>query len=113
MTNREIVHEESQKLLKEGKIKPTGKVYHWTDEEGMEHTYVESEAIHTFAAWKQLGYVVRKGEKAVAKFPIWKYTTKKVEKDDGTEEDRSSMFMKMSAFFSASQVEKLANEEAV
>lgn len=113
MTNRQIVWEESQRLLAAGKIKPTGRVYNWTDEEGMEHTYVEPEPIHTFAAWKELGYVVRKGEKAVAKFPIWKYAAKKVEKDDGTEEDRSSMFMKMSAFFSESQVEKLVNEEAM
>ena len=65
--------------------------------------------------WKQLGYQVKKGQKAVASFTIWKHTSKKEEMEvtytDGTkgieEVDNSRMFMKLSSFFSASQVEKI------
>lgn len=64
-----------------------------------------NDEIHTFAHWKSLGYSVRKGEKAVAKFPIWKMGTKK--NDDGEEENTGRMFLKNSAFFSTSQVEPL------
>lgn len=64
----------------------------------------ESEEIHTFQKWKSLGYTVRKGEKAVASFTIWKHTTK-TDKESG--EESASMFMKKAHFFSTSQVEKI------
>ncbi len=63
------------------------------------------EELHTFQRWKALGYSVKKGEHAVAKFPIWKMGTKK--DDDGEEETTGRMFMKTSAFFKTSQVEPL------
>lgn len=65
------------------------------------------EAIHTFALWKQLGYSVKKGEKAIAKFAIWKHTSKTVENEDGEEEEKTNMFLKTAAFFKLSQVEKI------
>ncbi len=63
--------------------------------------------IHTYGHWKSLGYTVKKGEKAIAKFPIWKYTKDK--KKDMTEEEAQAngyCFMKNSAWFSDKQVEK-------
>lgn len=86
MTNLAIIAEQEVLLIHEGKMQP--------DEE-----------IHTFQRWKALGYSVKKGEHAVAKFPIWKMGTKKTE--DG-EETTGRMFMKNSAFFSTRQVEPLA-----
>ena len=67
------------------------------------------EEIHTFQKWQQLGYSVKKGEKSEIKFPIWKYAGKKT-KDDETGEEKEvnpHCFMKMSAFFKASQVEPM------
>lgn len=64
------------------------------------------ETIHTYAKWKSLGYQVRKGEKAIAQFPIWKHTSKKkVDKETGEEIDNSKMFMKTASFFKLSQVD--------
>lgn len=104
MTNKQIIFNEEQKLAEQGKIKYTGRmvIIQGIDENPVE--YKETEQIHTFAAWKELGYVVCKGQKAVAKFPIWKYVSRKNEE---TDEENSKMFMKVAAFFSSSQVEKL------
>lgn len=87
MTNAQIITENMILLAMNGAIQP--------DEE-----------IHTFQRWKALGYSVKKGEHAVAKFPIWKMGTKK--NDDGEEETTGRMFLKTSAFFKTSQVEPLA-----
>ena len=65
--------------------------------------------IHTFQRWKALGYSVKKGEHAIAKFAIWKMGTRKTKNDDGEEEETTTgrCFMKTSAFFSSAQVEPL------
>lgn len=62
------------------------------------------ETVHTYAAWKSIGYQVKKGSKALFKTKIWKHTSKK--NDNG--EDESKMFMTNAAFFGMSQVEKIA-----
>lgn len=64
------------------------------------------EPAHTYTKWKQLGFQVRKGEKAAFKTSIWKHTTKVVERD-GKEEEQGRMFMKTAAFFTLSQVDKV------
>lgn len=87
MTNAQIITENKIILAMNGAIQP-------------------GEEIHTFARWKSLGYSVKKGEKAIAKFPIWKMGTKKDE--DGEEKETGRMFLKNSAFFSTRQVEPLA-----
>lgn len=61
-----------------------------------------TEQIHTYNRWKQLGFQVQKGSKAVAKITIWKASRKKSDEDD---EDEPRMFMKTASFFAASQVE--------
>lgn len=68
-----------------------------------------TEEIHTFEHWKSLGYSVKKGEHSDIKFAIWKYSDgKKKDKETGEEtEGKAHCFMKLSAFFKASQVEPL------
>lgn len=86
MTNAQLIMENTLILVMAGKIGA-------------------NDEIHTFAHWKDLGFSVRKGEKAVAKFPIWKMGTRK--NNDGEEENTGRMFLKTSAFFSTAQVEPL------
>ena len=88
MTNAEIIAIEMFTLIKDG-------------------TITADEEIHTFAMWKAMGYSIKKGEKAIAKFPIWKFTSKETE--DGNTDDK--MFMKMSCFFSTRQVTKVVKED--
>jgi len=94
-TNMQLIEDMTMSLALSGTIKP--------DEE-----------IHTFAHWKSLGFSVRKGEKAVVSFPIWKYSTSKKSGSDETDgengEKTGKMFMKNSHFFSTSQVEKITPE---
>lgn len=68
-------------------------------------TILESEEIHTFAKWRELGYSVKRGEKCIVKLTIWKHTSRT---NKETQEEESKMFMKTAAFFSTSQVEKIA-----
>ena len=104
MTNKQIIFAEEQNLAEQGKIKYTGRTVVFQEMDGEPVEFKETEQIHTFAAWKELGYIVKKGQKAVAKFPIWKYVSKKNEE---TNKEDSKMFMKVAAFFSSSQVEKI------
>lgn len=92
MTNAEIIYRESIELVKQGVLKAIAG---------------QPEPIHTFAKWKSVGYSVKKGEKAIAKITIWKYTTRTKTDDDGNEIDDSKCFPKVSAFFKTSQVEKV------
>lgn len=108
MTNVDIIMAERLELMKQGKIGTTGRVFTMTDSAGAEIRVPEPEEIHTFAAWKSAGFAVRKGEKAIAKFPVWKYTSKVVENDDGEEEEHGRMYMKTAAFFARSQVDPIA-----
>lgn len=90
VTNAEIIAREEENLFEEGIIE--------VDEE-----------IHTFARWKAKGYKVKKGEKAVATFEVWKPCKVKVkdEKGEETGEIKKKLFMVKSAFFSTRQVEKI------
>ena len=129
MTNEQIIFNASAELLKAGKIKPTSETYTVVLEDGSKETRFVPEPIHTFAMWKNLGYSVKKGEKAVAMITIWKHTEKEREL---TQEEKESMnaatlmaltdgtgdtvktencFMKTSAFFTFDQVEKTDPEK--
>lgn len=84
---------------------------------------------HTFAAWKQAGYIVKKGQKAAFKADIWKYVEKKGTMTEeeaerlnsimtgpngeplhkaGDETTSSRYIKKLSFFFGPDQVEKIA-----
>ena len=118
MTNAQIILNESISLMEQGKLKGSGQYAEIETESGT-MTVELPEEIHTFNGWKQLGFSVKKGEKSSIKFPIWKHTTKMLNTDTGNAEldkmntqineqgGQTNMFMKMSAWFTASQVEPI------
>lgn len=100
MTNAEIIFRAQVDLVKAGLLE--------VDEDGIE-------PIHTFEVWRQMGYTVMKGEKALVKLSIWKQGTKKAKKGDNEDESGEKgkkggtfFFLKESHFFKASQVAPLA-----
>ena len=113
MTNAQIIFAQAQSLAEQGLIKYTGRTFKAQNPAGEIVEIKETEAIHTFATWKSMGYMVQKGEKAVAAFTIWKHSASKkdsVQDKDGNElqyVDKGRMFMKTAHFFSASQVAKI------
>lgn len=119
MTNEAIIFGERIKLAEAGVIGYTGNEIAVVNAAGEQFVIAEPEELHTFAVWKKMGFVVKKGEKAIAQFPIWNYSQKKVLDEDkkpvldedGNEMVKSSMYMKVAAFFTASQVEKFTKKE--
>lgn len=110
MTNASIILNESIRLMNDGVLTGTGRFVEVENADGTTDLLELPEEIHTFAAWKQRGYVVRKGEKAVASFPVWKYVTRKNTPDvpqDAEETPNGYCRMKLSNFFAARQVEPL------
>lgn len=108
MTNATIIFNESVKLMENGLLKGTGQYVEVENEDGSKTQLEIPEEIHTFSAWKSMGYSVKKGEHAVAKFPIWKHTSKTVIDENNEESEKTSMFMKTAAFFKSAQVELIA-----
>lgn len=115
MTNNDIIFMQSQQLAKDGKIAYTGRTFTGVREDGTEVEIKETEPIHTFAEWKKAGYMVKRGQHAVAKFSIWMFTDKpsrqtqeaRAQAGQDTESADPHYYMKQSAFFSLSQVELL------
>lgn len=115
MTNADIIFSESQKLAENGAIAYTGRTIPVVLADGTESEIKETEPIHTFAEWKKAGFIVKKGQHAVAKFPIWMYTdrpsrrTQEARQEAGrdTEAPDPHYYMKVSAFFSESQVQPI------
>lgn len=117
MTNAEIIFNHSVKLLEDGIIKGTGEYCEIEHEDGSREKKELPEAIHTFAAWKERGRSVKKGEKAVADFCIWKSSVKMLDTDTGDAENdkinaainaeggEKSIFMKRAFFFTFDQTE--------
>ena len=109
MTNAQIIFNASVDLMNDGVIKGTGRFFTYEDENGETKTLEEPEALHTFAAWKDYGRQVKKGEKCKARIDIWKqgkaYTKKN---EDGSEEEKAGrMFMKTAYFFTIDQTEPI------
>lgn len=104
MTNAQIITSARFSLMEQGVIGSTGRMIEIEDENG-KRTVPEPEEIHTYQAWKQLGYQVKKGQKAIAAFTIWKHTSKE---NKETDEKEDKMFMKNAHFFKPSQVEAIA-----
>lgn len=107
MTNAMLIFNEACRLMDEGIIGTTGRSVTVEDEKGNKVTYLEPEAIHTYAKWKELGFQVQKGQKAISEISIWKYVKSK-NADEAAEVDESKMFLKKSFFFSAAQVKPIA-----
>lgn len=113
MTNAMIILLESVKLMEEGILKSTGEKM-IVEDEGVKKELDVPEPIHTYQAWKSMGYQVKKGSKAVAQFPVWKYITgkmKEAEVNDDVDveqnENRGYCRMKTASFFTRGQVEKI------
>ena len=95
MTNAQIISLATAKFVEKGTLKLVDGI---------------PEEIHTFEAWKERGYIVRKGEKSDIRITIWKHGTKKIKDKDGNESEKSSMFLKESAFFRRSQVDEISKK---
>ncbi len=110
MTNEQIIFNKSIMLMEQGLIGTTGRSIELEQEDGSKKTIMEPVPIHTFAGWKSLGYQVQRGQKAVAKFPIWKYKSGGSYKNQNTGEEESieeKMFLTEAFFFSQNQVESI------
>jgi len=109
MTNAMIIMIESVKLMEDGVIKGSGIKGKTSDGKIVELP----EVIHTYAVWKSLGYQVKKGEKAVAQFPIWKYVKgKKTDESEEVDGEKNNGYCRMvtASFFTKEQVEKIKEE---
>ena len=105
ITNQQIILTESLRLMAEGVLKPTGRVFIRELDDGTKQELPEPEPIHTYNGWKELGYQVKKGEHAKAQFPIWKW---KGQKDEETGEEAGGKCYQRKAFwFTFDQVEKV------
>lgn len=109
MTNAMIIEMEKIRLLTEGVLHYTGRTVEVYNvalarvEEG-----AEIQPIHTYQGWRARGYQVRKGQKAVAQFPIWKYTKGKTKDMDEEEaQQRGYCFMKNASWFTDEQVDPI------
>jgi hypothetical protein len=109
MTNNMIITLKQLELVEAGILHYTGRTIQGVNVFTGELADIpEIEAIHTYAHWKSLGYQVKKGEKAIIQFPIWKYTTgKKNESDEDEAQKTGHCFMKNSSWFSERQVERI------
>lgn len=119
MTNNMIIFWASVELMKEGKLSGTGRMVEIELDDGQRISVEEPEEIHTFAAWKKMGFIVKKGEKATAQINIWKHTVKQLPTDTPSEEvnkanklindqgGQENMFRKTASFFTAAQVQPL------
>lgn len=108
MTNEQIIFNVRVQLMEEGKIGSTGRFFEIQNEEGKTEKIPEPEEIHSFSRWKEYGYSVKKGEKAIAKIEIWKKGTKKEEtEEEENAEKKERMFKKVAFFFSPAQVEPI------
>ena len=112
MTNAMILMIETQKLAEEGILKYTGRTFQGMNMAGEEITVKEVEPIHTYAGWKDRGYIVKKGAKSEIKFPIWHYRRSKP-KDMSEEEAQTKgyCYMRVAAWFKFDQVEKPKDKE--
>ena len=109
MTNAMIIMLKQLELVEAGILHYTGRTIQGINVfTGEMEDIQEIETIHTYSYWKSLGYQVKKGEKAIIQFPVWKYTTGK--KKDESEEEAQKIghcFMKNSSWFSERQVTKI------
>lgn len=111
MTNAAIILDESIRLMNDGILQGSGRFAQIETADGEPELLELPEEIHTFNAWKQRGYCVKKGEHAVASFSIWKYIKGKEADDlpDTEDAEKTGGYcrLKLSHFFTAAQVQPL------
>lgn len=113
MKNSEIVFANRVFLMEQGVIKGIpGTSLLWKDDQG-EREIMMPEEIKTFDAWRKEGFIVQKGQHAVAKFQIWMPKTKKGKKVEAGESENADdaemmakgFYKKLSYFFTRDQVQ--------
>lgn len=72
---------------------------------GLSMKYSEEE-IKSFQQWRNMGYKVKKGEKAALKVKLW-YPSTYVKEND---KEETKFYMKTTALFTIDQVEKIKEE---
>ncbi len=110
MTNEMIIFNNRVALMDEGVIKGTGNIIEVENEDGEKIQIEEPEELHTYQGWKAIGRQVKKGEKCIATFMIWKHTTKKKKSESEDEEEQEKMFMTKAFFFRECQTEAITEE---
>ena len=114
ITNAEIVTMEQLRLLEEGVLHYTGRKLKGINLAGEECEIDEIQPLNTVAAWNKLGYKIIKGQHPIARFSIWTPSKRKPKEEDGEEVQKSGRrycYMKMSNFFTDTQVVKMTEEE--
>ena len=104
MTNEMIILMEQIRLYNKGTLKGTGRTVRVLFQDGYREIE-EIEPIHTYQYWKNHGFQVQKGEKAITQIMIWKHVINKKKNSD--EEGEEKMFMKRTSFFKSSQVKAI------
>lgn len=110
MTNKQIILEESLRLVEAGILKSTGVMDYIELEDESVIEFEVPEAINTYQRWKQLGYAVKKGEKAITCIKVWKPFKSKaedVDTEDEENQDKTHMYLKKAYFFKQDQCEKI------
>lgn len=112
MTNEQIILSNRVFLMEEGVLEGTGEMFVFEDESGRREIEMPEE-IHTFQVWKSMGYMVKKGEHSIARFPIWQLSKKadrKKDEEDGEDDKKDEngrFYMQIAHFFAKKQVEKM------
>ena len=70
------------------------------------HNIPLSAPLYTYAAWRSMGYQVKKGERCCHRVCLWKYGEKKIEQE-GQERTVGRCFHKTMSLFTREQVEKI------
>ena len=91
MKNIYIIASAKEMLYKQGVLK--------LDENGF------IEEIHTFVKWKELGYIVKQGEKHRCKITIWKHSKRRIDEEGNVKP--SKMFLGPACFFTREQVTEI------
>lgn len=109
-----IILNERLVAAEHGIIGTTGRMITLETNDGDKVTVAEPEEMHTFQTWKELGFIVQKGQKAKITTRLWKYNSKKKKSEDSKEEadgEKSRDYYMCKAFlFSASQVARIEDE---
>lgn len=111
MTNVEIIFNESVKLMNDKHISGSGVVGYSPDGKKMELP----ETIHTPATWRQLGFAVKKGQKAVSEFPIWKRGNEPVDEFDDIRDGKFDyeLMLKQVSWFTKDQVRPTSSDAMI
>lgn len=111
MTNAMIILMNSVELMETGVLRATDQKITVEDPEGEKKDLYMPEEIHTYNGWKAIGRQVRRGQKSVASFPIWRMCKgKKQETEEAgeNEQDHSRMRMVKAFWFTADQTDPVS-----